>query len=385
MSEKSIVEKLKKIISLEKDTEADYCPVNFLRFIHYDHLESGINNIGVPLFLTWNITNECNLSCFFCSASAKASKSPVDNENTLKIADKICDSGCIYVYILGGEPTRNIKLIEVIKNFNKKNIFVEISSNGFGINGNFAKEISKLNQDLLRIKLSLDSSNPKINDKIRGNGSFELVSRALDNLNRFHVSSRIQSVICEFNKYTIYDTYKFAEANNCKSFGFNFVLPVGRGLNARGVALDEDILNQIIHIKDDEKYTKLEKYGFGVSNYNYMKGVFSENNIGLDAQKSDIISKLKCNACKYRLNIDENGDIYPCDMLRFREFLMGNILRDDLMSVFESDVAKKINKISRKTKTKCKGCTEYWCNSGCYGACYAHFKKNNKMAAMCEL
>ena len=374
--------KLKLFYNLQKSSEGDYFPDQVLRNIDLEYYLSGNKDICKPLYITWNITNSCNLNCFFCSARAKHCNDPIKNSSTLKIANKIIESECVYISLLGGEPTLNTDILECVKLFNSHHIFTEIVTNGVGINEHFVEEICKLEKSLIRIKLSLDSCNEEVNDKIRGKGAFRLVKDALRLLASKDLNTRLQMVVCENNKNDILSTYKFAQENNCKSFGFSFVMPIGRGIQLKPVKINEGIVDQLIEIKKFEKTCKLQKFGFGIDGFEYFKSL----NTNKDSGGIDL-SRLKCSACRYRLNLDENGDIYPCDMLRFPEFKLGNILKcNKLSNIFNKKVSKKIRQLSlRQNKLECKNCKNTWCNTGCLGMCIEHYKSKGIMLPMCRI
>lgn len=382
MINNSVLKKYSEFITLGIGKEV-HQPDTFLRDIHNDYIKNNKKNIGEALYITWYLTDVCNLNCFFCSAKALCGKKSVKYKNTMKIAEKIASSSCLYVSILGGEPTLCEDLLNIVKLFNAKHIFTEIVSNGFGIDDKFVSELLRLNSDLIRIKLSLDSCVEFINDSMRGMGSFANVMKALDVLKNTKIDVRLQMVVTNANKHQIYDMYKLAESKNCNSFGFSAVMPIGRGVKVSMIKIDQEILDQLIKIRREEKNTKLQQYNLGTDNYRYMKQLFGTvDNLGLDGEN---LSILKCNACRYRLCVSKDGDVFPCDMTRFDEFKLGNILKTDLKKMMKSKKAKSFNKITKKTKVKCKDCKYKWCNSGCFGICYEQSKYTGKIQPMCEI
>ncbi|MGL5718106.1 MAG: radical SAM protein [Paraclostridium sp.] len=331
------------------------------------------------------MTNYCNLNCYFCSAEAKNTKEKVLNEDALKICEKIIQSGAIYVSILGGEPTLCTDLVEVVKRLVSNNIFTEIVTNGYKIDEKFVNEIKELDSDLVRIKVSLDSYCENINDSMRGKDSHYYVKRAAQNLNSRNIPFRINMVVNKENEDHIKDTYLFANSIGATSFGFSFVMPIGRGSNLKSVSLRSETFQQLFEILEYEKNssTKLEKYGLGIESFIYLKEILKNSEIS--NEDSINISKLKCSTCKYRLLIDDNGDIYPCDMLHFDEFKLGNILDNSISDIWESPKTISISNVSRSNKTKCSECEHKWCNTGCYGIMYEYNKVNHCDLQMCMI
>jgi len=66
------------------------------------------------------------------------------------------------------------------------------------------------------------------------------------------------------------------------------------------------------------------------------------------------------------LYIENNGDVYPCDSLRYREFYMGNLLKMSIDELRRSKVLRKLSKRNHKIKKECGSCNYLSiCNGGC--------------------
>ena len=60
---------------------------------------------GVPFPVVWNFTQQCNLRCKHCYASAGSSGLDELNTNeALKVVDKLADAGVTILAFSGGEP-----------------------------------------------------------------------------------------------------------------------------------------------------------------------------------------------------------------------------------------------------------------------------------------
>lgn len=373
----------KKYNDLCENNKLEYQPDGFLVLIHEHYLNNGKERLPYPLYATWDITNYCNLNCVFCSAASLRNKEIIDDKNTLKIAQKIIDNGIKYVSIRGGEPTLVKQIKDIIKLFNKNRVFVELVSNGTGITEELLKSFSRLNKNLIRIKISLDSTDKELNDKLRGKGSFEGATSAIEVCKKMKWPFRTQMVITNKNKDNIIDMYNYVSCKKATSFGTILVLPMGRGKKTDLVSIDEKLLKDLIYIKENEKDTKFEKLGMGIDGYRFYNELYKDSNY--TEEESYKFSLLKCNCGKTRINIDSNGDVYPCDMMKYPEFLMGNILKDDMTKIWNSDNVNKFNKITRRTKKGCKDCNIRGCNTGCFGISYGIYKSIKESLPNCRL
>ena len=364
------------------DNEINYMPDTFIKYIHSKYLDDGIIQLENPLYATWDITNYCNLNCIFCSASAKCHKGLIDEPNAEKIAEKIISWGIKYVSIRGGEPMIVKQISKVIKLLSNSGIFVEIVSNGTGFNKEFFDSISECNKKLIRIKISLDSPNEDKNDKIRGKGSYHNAITSMENCKRYGWNYRVQMVVVNSNKDQITDMYNLVQSKGATSFGIYLVLPFGRGNKIDKVIIDESILDQVLYIQKTQKDTKFEKFALGLDDFKFFKYLYE--NIDFEEKLSEKISVLKCNGGKTRINIDQNGDCYPCDLMKYDMFKMGNILNDSFEKIWHSSSVQEFNKISRKTKNKCKSCKYKNCNTGCLAMKFSEKKSLIEQIPNCE-
>lgn len=353
-----------------------YYPDIFIRYLdsfYYDQ-RARPNN---PVYATWDLTNTCNLNCYFCSADAKKGidKNELDKQSKLKVARRLIDWGILYVSIRGGEPSLCKELIDIVELFVENGVYVEVVSNGTGINKNFCDRLKKLPPSMYRIKISLDSYIPEVNDCQRGKHSFYFAIKALENLSEHKIKNiRVQTVITEHNKGQIFKIYKYLHKYNVHSYGFSLLLPSGRSSNFITPAIEKNILRQILEIKqyeEENKRIKLEKVHFG-----YLQNIEGNEKFyeaELDDVSSNKLFKIKCNAASTRVNINSNGDVYPCDFLKYSPFLAGNILTNDLMDIWESKNFETIRKVTRFDKKECNSCKNKKCSTGCMGLSYLRY------------
>ncbi len=380
---KEVLAKYKEYVSLCSQNEIDYMPDTFIKYIHSKYLDDGIIQLENPLYATWDITNYCNLNCVFCSASAKCHKGLIDEPEAEKIAKKIIAWGIKYVSIRGGEPMIVKQISKVINLLSNAGIFVEIVSNGTGFSRDFFESISGCNKDLIRIKISLDSPDEEKNDRIRGKGSYINAITSMENCKKYGWNYRVQMVVVNSNKEQIVDMYNLVQNKGATSFGIYLVLPFGRGNRIDKVIIDEPLLDQVLYIQKNQKNTKFEKFALGLDDFRFFKYLY--RNVDFNEELSEKISILKCNGGKTRINIDQNGDCYPCDLMKYKQFKMGNILTNNFDEIWHSSAVKEFNKISRKTKNKCKSCRYKNCNTGCLAMNFSEQIPLTEQIPNCEL
>ena len=155
-----------------------------------------------PLFISWEITSNCNLSCIHCRAAYNNSRyAQTDRkmDEYLSLLKKFSDNEVFTVGITGGEPFLHSFFWNIIEESRKYNYNIIIYSNGTLIGEKEAMRLSKLlNPDDI-IHISLDGGNKNANDKQRGTGCFEKTVNALKILQSYSIPVRLNIVPTIFN------------------------------------------------------------------------------------------------------------------------------------------------------------------------------------------
>jgi uncharacterized protein len=99
---------------------------------------------------------------------------------------------------------------------------------------------------------------------------------------------------------------------------------------------------------------------------------------------------LFCGFAKYCLVglrfIENNGDVYPCDTLRFKELYLGNILRDPLEKIMSSPVLAKLKGRAKNVERQCRECKYVRiCSGGCMAYAYMEGDIMHKSKNACQV
>lgn len=106
----------------------------------YDFAPGKVYSIpDVPYSVLWDISYACNQHCRFCyNNELDFQRRMPSAARTLKITKLLADWGIKEVIILGGEPTLNPHLKEIISVFSGKGVQIRLISNGVNISGEMA-------------------------------------------------------------------------------------------------------------------------------------------------------------------------------------------------------------------------------------------------------
>lgn len=98
----------------------------------------------------------------------------------------------------------------------------------------------------------------------------------------------------------------------------------------------------------------------------------------------NIAFREKCNCCITRIHIESDGNVYPCDHLKYSQFVLGNILEMSNEQIWNNEVAIEIASMRRKDKLECAACKVKTCSTGCMGLAYGKYGTIYRKDPNCE-
>jgi MoaA/NifB/PqqE/SkfB family radical SAM enzyme len=291
--------------------------------VYFQKKDFNIFPLDVPVQVDLELTQRCNLHCRHCFVTNQSLR--YSNE-TFKIIKKLVASKVAIFELIGGEPFLAKDIFKIIKYLKKCRKIVSISTNGTLITRKVAKKLSK--NKVRKIFVSLDGPR-KINDLIRGNGSFDKAFKGIRNLNEQGICPTISFCINKVNINFIRQMVKELQELKIKSIFFIFGEP-------------------------PNKNNSFTKYFFKHSE----RERIARKILTLDLPVKCTIhfEPRKINAlyygCFFRLTMCEvtpNGDVLSCPIIRKCE---GNILKEDLKTIWKR---MQSNLIINRPK-KCNSC-----------------------------
>lgn len=271
----------------------------------------------------WDVTNKCNLNCIHCvSAYSFKNSKDINTTQSLNVIENLSDIGCKNLLFSGGEPLIRKDIFEIFRKCFDKKINVHLITNGTLIND---KNIKNFSSKISSVGVSIDGSTPEINDRIRGNGTFIKITKAIDLLRKHGVPTSLYYTVCKLNIDDIHKIVTYAKSRDLK-INIKWVIYDGRAKKNRGLL-----------------YYEAESEAF----QNILSLLLDEFNLN----ESDVVFDDSCGVNLNNIFLSPNGYIYPCiDCYQSRpDYNFGNILKIDTEKI------AKYNKILiEKTKTlKC--------------------------------
>ena len=134
-----------------------------------------------PICLTWELTYACNLACAHClSSSGRRDPAELSTIEARALIDEMERMQVFYVNVGGGEPTVRSDFWELLDYATAHRVGVKFSTNGSRITAAAAWRIAQ--NDYIDVQISLDGATSEVNDTLRGEGTFAMATKAMDNL-----------------------------------------------------------------------------------------------------------------------------------------------------------------------------------------------------------
>lgn len=248
----------------------------------------------IPLAIAWAITDRCNYRCKYCYRWTNNAEE-LSTKEAFSLIDEFSKIGTKIVNISGGEPLIRDDIGEIINYLSKKNISVQLTSNGKLV----PKKITQL-KNLNFIKLSFDGPQ-EIHDFLRQKGSYQEVINAIRvakqnnlkiKLNFTITSHNVDYIDYVLNKAIEFDIkIKFQPVSNVHTLGRNIdsLFPTRQKL--------KQAFKKLINFKRSNKYI--------VNSIAALDYLYNFPN-----------KRINCFGGKLICCITPNGHISPCTIIR---------------------------------------------------------------------
>lgn len=133
-----------------------------------------VDHLRAPVFVSWQITRDCDLCCVHCcteSAPGKKLADELDATAAFRVAHELIRSEVPYVMLCGGEPLLVPHFFELAELLGNAGIQLKIETNGHRMDRAAAERLARL--PVRSVQISLDADDPDIYARQRAGGSLE--------------------------------------------------------------------------------------------------------------------------------------------------------------------------------------------------------------------
>jgi MoaA/NifB/PqqE/SkfB family radical SAM enzyme len=138
-----------------------------------------IDALKAPLFVSWQLTRDCDLACLHCcteSAPGKRLRDELDADEALKLADQIVGDDVPYVMLCGGEPLVVPHFLAVAERLGAGGVRLKIETNGQRLDRATVDRLARL--PIRSVQISLDADTEDVYQRQRPGGSLAKVHAA---------------------------------------------------------------------------------------------------------------------------------------------------------------------------------------------------------------
>lgn len=307
-----------------------------------------------------NMTEQCNLKCVYCYASSRVESGDRlcfdDYTRILDEAASMTDE--LNVTFTGGEPILSPLTVPVAQYAKAKGFGTYLLSNGTLIN---ETNIDVLVECFDHFKISLDGSRKEIHEHFRGRGSFEPAFAAVKLLQQRGVDVIVPMTV---TKQNIDDIPAMNEVWGSIAT-FQPLFPLGNAVDDNELAIT------------GPDYYECLASGGRVNPYCDIEGIIKAH-----AANRTIY---KCALGDGQMSISCSGDVYPCQLLHYPEFLVGNVKNSSLEFIYNSPQMEHFKKHTVNEIEGCRTCDfKYLCGGACQARHFSETGTIDKAGEFCE-
>lgn len=293
-----------------------------------------INRFFIVPSVYFEVTTRYNLKCIHCYNSSGEYIQDLSLSCFSKVINELTDIQ--QISISGGEPLMHPNIFEMLDYATQKNIQVLLLTNGTLLDDCIVSKILNKN---IKIQISLDGATERSHDRVRGDGSFEMLIAGVELLRKYKVNFIINSVVTEHNYCEVDEMKAFANQIGAENIRFS-------PLQIKGRALSHSYLRPTFEQSVDQHNI-----------YEY-----KDTDCPIFANKQGISITPKIRA---------DGSVFICQVFENDEDILGNVYREQINEIIRSNKIHSVYELYNNRKHGLKQCTHcFWqsvCGRGCPG------------------
>ncbi|HUW63109.1 MAG TPA: putative heme d1 biosynthesis radical SAM protein NirJ2 [Spirochaetia bacterium] len=198
------------------------------------------------MLVSWNTTNECNLTCRHCYRDAGVKKAEeLSTAEGLALIDEIARAGFKIMIFSGGEPLLREDILQLVQHAKSRGLIPVFGSNGTLLTGDLARRLKEAGA--AAIGISLDSPRAGAHDDFRGMpGAWQGAVDGMMACREAGLPFQVHTTAMRWNAGEITELTDWAQNNGAKAHHVFFLVPIGRGLAIEDESLPPDRYEQLL-------------------------------------------------------------------------------------------------------------------------------------------
>lgn len=302
---------------------------------------------AAPLFVVWNFTQACNLSCEHCYQNARHKPDPdeLTLEEKIYLVDQLAENFVPFLAIAGGEPLVHKDLFPVLEHAHRRGLHLTLATNGTLLKPETAARLKEAG--VKYVEVSLDSLDPAQHDAFRGQkGAWARAVQGIRNSVAAGIRTGMAACFTRHTADTADELVRFAIGLGCQTFShFNFI-PVGRGREILDADLTpgqrEILMGRLTRHLQEGRINVIStapQFGRACVIYGWQDGVFATGHAGRgEGRKTMVLSRYigGCGAGRCYCSVQPNGTVTPCVYMSSEK--VANIRQAPLADIWNSSL-----------------------------------------------
>jgi MoaA/NifB/PqqE/SkfB family radical SAM enzyme len=162
------------------------------------------DDLRAPLYVAWQVTNECNLACLHCieeSGPGKAFHDELDERQVFSILEQLTEAEVPYLAFSGGEPMLHPSFFAMVEYVCARNTQLKVETNGHYLDPENCARLARLGVKAMQV--SLDGASRETFNRMRVRGEFDTAVAGIRGLRAAGVPVEINFSPTRFNMHEI--------------------------------------------------------------------------------------------------------------------------------------------------------------------------------------
>jgi radical SAM protein with 4Fe4S-binding SPASM domain len=278
--------------------------------------------------------------------------------------------------VTGGEPFSHPQIFEILDAMDARGFTMVILTNGTYITDEAAARLKVL-KGLLQVQMSLDGITEETHAFTRGKGHFAKAMRALESMIAHKLPFVLSPTMHSRNLHELYDIAALALANGGWCSPNNLREFPHEGLNFEHVQLSNDDCLEVLADMNRRLIAK-----FGIVRMAELSTRYKGSSV---CSATEPNATFICGMAYSLMDLDWNGDLYPCHLSKAPELILGNLFEEEFETIFKR-VAERGIRVESHEMPKCSSCKFVsTCGGGCRAGAWFTYGTLAREDGLCEL
>ena len=326
------------------------------------------------------VTRWCDLGCPYCYQGLNnriGTEMPLERVR-LALERIQAVNPASHLIVSGGEPFSHSRILEIFDLIEEHGFPFVILTNGSFVDERAARHLKSL-KSFRYIQLSLDGITAETHEITRGKGSFPKVMAGIQNVIDQELPFKLAPTVHDRNMHELNAIGELAVANGGWISPNQLMELPHSGLDYTHLSLSNEGLLQAL---DDLNTHLIDKLGMEVFVELGRRYASADPEVcSVTAPNSNFI----CGMGHSLIDIDWNGDVYPCHLAKDPDLLLGNVFDDGFDSIFKRVEERGIRVRSNEIE-ECSGCKFVsTCAGGCRAGAWFTYGTLQQHDSLCDI